>query len=103
MVTKGPLESSAASRRSQALARSGLEQDAVPEAELPSGQVPTQLLAPPSGREPTRLLPLEPPPRQRPPAGKPRSVLLPIAVAVSVLAVVVLGVAAVLVWRWRGP
>lgn len=75
---------------------------AVPEAELPSGQVPTQLLAPPSGREPTRLLPLEPPPRQRPP-GKPRSMLLPIAVAVSVLAVVVLGVAAVLVWRWRGP
>ena len=74
---------------------------AVPEAELPSGQVPTQLLAPPSGREPTRPLSLEPPPRQRPP-GKPRSVLLPIAVAVSVLAVVVLGVAAVLVWRWRG-
>lgn len=71
----------------------------MPEAELPSGQVPTQLLAPPSGRDPTRLLPLEPPPRQRPPASK----LLPIAVAVSVLAIVVLGVAAVLVWRWRGP
>ena len=98
----GRSKAALASRGSQALARSGLEQDAVPEAELPSGQVPTQLLAPPSGREPTRLLPLEPPPRQRPP-GKPLSVLLPIAVAVSVLAVVVLGVAAVLVWRWRGP
>jgi serine/threonine protein kinase len=83
-----------------------------PEGELPSGQVETLLLAPPSGNQPTELL--APPsgnqptlvrpmpwPTSRPPPAPPRSVLLPVAVVMSVLAVVVLVVSAALVWRWR--
>ncbi len=83
-----------------------------PEGELPSGQVetlllappsgnqPTELLAPPSGNQPTLVQPLQAPTSWPPPA-PPRSVLLPVAVVMSVLAVVVLVVSAALVWRWR--
>ncbi|MBK8995318.1 MAG: serine/threonine protein kinase [Myxococcales bacterium] len=73
----------------------------MPESALPSGQVPTQLLGPPSGAEPTRVQPIEilvaarraPAPRRNP--------LLFVAVGVSALALLVLLVAIVLVWRWR--
>ena len=83
-----------------------------PEGELPSGQVatlllappsgnhPTELLAPPSGNQPTLVQPLQAP-TSRPPPAPPRTVLLPVAVVMSVLAVVVLVVSAALVWRWR--
>lgn len=83
-----------------------------PEGELPSGQVATQLLAPPSGNQPTELFgppsgnlptvihPLQAP-TTRPPPAPSRNALLPVAVVTSVLAVLVLLLAAVLVWRWR--
>lgn len=77
---------------------------ATPEAALPSGQVPTQLMGPPSGNEPTRLQPIELTLAQRavaPMRTPSQNVLLPVAVAASVIALIVLIVAAALAWRWR--
>ena len=66
----------------------------------PSGNNPTEFIAPPSGNQPTLVQPLQAP-TSRPPPAPPRTVLLPVAVVMSVLAVVVLVVSAALVWRWR--
>ncbi|MBI3201959.1 MAG: serine/threonine protein kinase [Myxococcales bacterium] len=73
------------------------------EAELPSGQVPTQLLSPASGNAPTLVAPLQAPAPRPPPADRSRNVLLPVAVGMSLLAIVVLLAAVLLVWRWRAP
>lgn len=72
-----------------------------PESALPSGQVPTQLMGPPSGAEPTRVQPIELLVAARPAPAPRRNPLLFVAVGVSALALLVLLVAVVLVWRWR--
>ncbi len=72
-----------------------------PESALPSGQVPTQLLGPPSGAEPTRVQPIELLAAARRAPAPAKNPLLFVAVGVSVLALLVLIVAVVLVWRWR--